>query len=293
MTTGRPCLSLLDDPNEWEPGMSLAGLLVALQMMLSNPAEAPPGTFMEPANPVAADMLDRSPRLYAQIARDCVLASRRLEAGLSPHPEDEPPAAGGIAGIIRLHGGSAPCGDVEQQANNDAKNAPLTREAPRVKSLSFADYHAYWLSLASSRPAAGEPVTTTGIISKKRTKVPHPQGALATAAFPATAEVDSELAEKIEQHRVLRYGRFRKGATGVAEHAAHIARSRSEAEARRLIYSIPAPSIPAPVASDHNQVAGDSDWEAEAHALVDWAVGEVPDRTMAVDEDVIVLNEQH
>jgi len=34
MTTGKPCVAFLDDPEVWEPGTTITGILQSLQVLL-------------------------------------------------------------------------------------------------------------------------------------------------------------------------------------------------------------------------------------------------------------------
>ncbi|KAI9328578.1 ubiquitin-conjugating enzyme E2 U-like protein, partial [Zopfochytrium polystomum] len=80
METGRPCWAALDDLDEWDPDLSIVGMLTSLQFLLANP------TPSNAVNDAACSIFLQSPRLYDQLARDCVLASQRVEAGLQAYP---------------------------------------------------------------------------------------------------------------------------------------------------------------------------------------------------------------
>ncbi len=70
--TGRLCVDFLDDASEWNPNYSLIMILCQIQNMLAHPV------VRNPINLHAAEMYCNSPRLYDQIARDSVIASRRI-----------------------------------------------------------------------------------------------------------------------------------------------------------------------------------------------------------------------
>ncbi|KAL5035616.1 hypothetical protein BDV3_005503 [Batrachochytrium dendrobatidis] len=82
MNTGKPCISFLDFENEWNSSISMQAILLQLQCMLSEPC------LESPVNPAAADIFQRSPRLYDQLVQDSVVASRRLDAGLPIFDEE-------------------------------------------------------------------------------------------------------------------------------------------------------------------------------------------------------------
>jgi ubiquitin-protein ligase len=70
---GRPCVDYLDD---WESETSMLSLLVQIQTLLAFPVVA------NAVNMQAAEVYEKSPRLYDRLVLDCVIASRRIE-GLS------------------------------------------------------------------------------------------------------------------------------------------------------------------------------------------------------------------
>ncbi|KAI8822001.1 ubiquitin-conjugating enzyme/RWD-like protein, partial [Fimicolochytrium jonesii] len=84
MHTGTPCIPLLQDPMEWDPDMSLCDLLSSLRTLLASPS------LSHPANLAAAEIYTASPRLYGQLVRDCVVASRRVDCTCAhPAPQSD------------------------------------------------------------------------------------------------------------------------------------------------------------------------------------------------------------
>ncbi|XP_057166585.1 ubiquitin-conjugating enzyme E2 U [Ursus arctos] len=59
--TGRACIDFLDDPDKWTTSYTLSSILLALQVMLSNPA------LENPVNLEAAQMLIKDESLYKQV----------------------------------------------------------------------------------------------------------------------------------------------------------------------------------------------------------------------------------
>jgi hypothetical protein len=75
-------------------------------------------------NPDAAEMYSKSPKLYFQLARDAVVASKRLEKGVSIFDEHH----------------------VDEETVSNVS----TVEQPGIKVLAFEDYHSNWLNTATS-----------------------------------------------------------------------------------------------------------------------------------------------
>jgi hypothetical protein len=85
----------------------------------------------EAINPEAAEMYKRSPKLYYQLARDAVVASQRLEQGVSIFDES----------LV----------DYEIQSNPASENTTTeTIQSTPIKILDFSDYHEAWLNTATS-----------------------------------------------------------------------------------------------------------------------------------------------
>ncbi|ORY36291.1 UBC-like protein, partial [Rhizoclosmatium globosum] len=76
MHTGIPCIDFLDDSSAWKPNLTVYGMLLSLQNLILNP------NLENPVNAPAAEIYSQSPRLYEQLCRDCVVASRRIEGCL-------------------------------------------------------------------------------------------------------------------------------------------------------------------------------------------------------------------
>jgi hypothetical protein len=83
-------------------------------------------------NAEAAEMYKRSPKLYYQLARDAVVASQRLEKGVSIF--DESPV------------------DFETNSNAPSEATGTTQPpiSTPIKVLDFEDYHEAWLNTATS-----------------------------------------------------------------------------------------------------------------------------------------------
>ena len=78
-STGKPCMDALDPSITWAPRVCLPALLVMLQQLLAHPV------LDNPVNAEAAHAFVHDPDTYNKIARQCVDASRRVQAGLEPY----------------------------------------------------------------------------------------------------------------------------------------------------------------------------------------------------------------
>ncbi|XP_077748246.1 ubiquitin-conjugating enzyme E2 U isoform X2 [Canis aureus] len=82
--TGRVCIDFLDDPEKWNTNYTLSSILLALQVMLSNPV------LENPVNLEAARMLIKDESLYKQIvlrlfSQPIQLRENSLEFPKDPH----------------------------------------------------------------------------------------------------------------------------------------------------------------------------------------------------------------
>lgn len=131
MYSGQVCQDFLEDSvkGECTGKLSLESVLVSIQFLLVNPS------LDYPINDTAAAYLRDTPRTYYQMVRDCVLASRRLDAGQSAFEMPQPPGE-------------------SQSAQLPTQQATLPRSVKRTAPVSFEDYHDSWQQLATSLPAA-------------------------------------------------------------------------------------------------------------------------------------------
>ncbi|XP_077748253.1 ubiquitin-conjugating enzyme E2 U isoform X8 [Canis aureus] len=96
--TGRVCIDFLDDPEKWNTNYTLSSILLALQVMLSNPV------LENPVNLEAARMLIKDESLYKQIvlrlfSQPIQLRENSLEFPKDPHKLTRYAAA--VAGLAR------------------------------------------------------------------------------------------------------------------------------------------------------------------------------------------------
>lgn len=75
ITTGRPCISILDDPDQWSPNLRISQVLVMIQNMFVEP------DLSNPVNAHAAALYQNSRHLFDQLSKDAVVASLRLDVG--------------------------------------------------------------------------------------------------------------------------------------------------------------------------------------------------------------------
>uniref|UniRef100_A0A8C4Y443 Ubiquitin conjugating enzyme E2 U n=1 Tax=Gopherus evgoodei TaxID=1825980 RepID=A0A8C4Y443_9SAUR len=74
--SGRPCIDFLDNPKEWNGKLTMSSILLAIQVMLSNPE------LENAVNVEAAEMLKNNISLYRQMVIQCVKTSQHLEETL-------------------------------------------------------------------------------------------------------------------------------------------------------------------------------------------------------------------
>ncbi|KAJ3115663.1 Ubiquitin-conjugating enzyme E2 U [Phlyctochytrium bullatum] len=190
MQSGKPCLDLLDDLYSWKPGMTVVGLLLCLQQLMVHP------DLTNPVNAPAAEIYVKSRRLYDQLARDCVVASRRVAAGLPPHGNDldegEKPVdvvSDATATVI------AHTAVIAAKPTNKTNTQTVTQ--PKVARLSFDDYHQYWKSIATSIPLDTEIQQKSGVIVL--------EGKSSRAKLN-----ESQFKDMVERQKTLWYGNFTK-----------------------------------------------------------------------------------
>ncbi|KAI8854787.1 ubiquitin-conjugating enzyme/RWD-like protein [Chytridium lagenaria] len=67
MHSGRPCLDILDDPSAWFSGITIVGLMLSLQHLLSHP------NLENPVNAPAAEIYFKSRRLSSSLLEIALL----------------------------------------------------------------------------------------------------------------------------------------------------------------------------------------------------------------------------
>ncbi|KNC96524.1 uncharacterized protein SPPG_08112 [Spizellomyces punctatus DAOM BR117] len=201
MNTGRPCVPFLEDSNEWDPETPILSILVYLQAILANPG------LDRPVNIAASEIYTSSPRLYDQLVRDCVIASRRINVGLAPFEEEE-----------YLNQTSS---DKELKTISPIIPAHSLTQ-PYIRTISFDDYYEFWKSLATSIPQ--KPSKPGG------PRIPD------ELMFPSQSKVsEDQFREMMERQRDLWFGRFqRKAVQKKPEQQSKTARI----DAMRRIYSM-------------------------------------------------------
>ncbi|KAI9098606.1 ubiquitin-conjugating enzyme/RWD-like protein [Phlyctochytrium arcticum] len=180
MQTGRPCISFLEDTLDWNPDMPILEMLAFVQFLLANPS------LDDPVNAAAADIYTNSPRLYDQLVRDCVVASRRVNLGLSPFHEEE-----------YMNGVEA-----GEEQDPDRMTVPQTEAGenfdqppvPKVQTISFDDYYEHWKGVATSVPG-----------NNQHARVSRPRELLISDNADVT---DGQYREMMERQRNLWFGKF-------------------------------------------------------------------------------------
>ncbi|XP_068676826.1 ubiquitin-conjugating enzyme E2 U-like [Montipora foliosa] len=183
--TGQICADFLDDAHCWKEFYSISYMLLSVQMLLSNPV------IDNAINPNAAQIFASSPSGFRQTVLDCVLASKRVEAGLKPHTADD----------IDLSR-SPP---KEQELPNISVDE--TSKVSRVGKVSFDDYHAMWSGLATTKPLANA--------SNPLGEILRADSNLQVTHFGlAHQELQEEIHKQLTEHNAVMYGKFDGGKTG-------------------------------------------------------------------------------
>jgi ubiquitin-conjugating enzyme E2 U len=181
MDTGKPCMDLLDDPSCWSEKLhGVKYILLSLQTMLASPV------LESPVNADAARCFASSPRMYRQMVLDCVVASRRVAAGLPAHEEEEEKKrkAAEYSAMKLVQDG--------QQTSPKIKPRKFTK-------VSFDDYHILWRGLATTQPA--------GMVISPLIQLLRKDAALkAVHLGPSQQALHKDIDDKIHQFRDLKYG---------------------------------------------------------------------------------------
>ncbi|XP_068726851.1 ubiquitin-conjugating enzyme E2 U-like [Montipora capricornis] len=183
--TGQICADFLDGAHCWKEFYSISYMLLSVQMLLSNPV------IDNAINPNAAQIFASSPSGFRQTVLDCVLASKRVEAGLKPHTADD----------IDLTRSPSK----EQELPNISVDE--TSKVPRVGKVSFDDYHAMWSGLATTKPLANA--------SNPLGEILRADSNLQVTHFGlAHQELQEEIHKQLTEHNAVMYGKFDGGKTG-------------------------------------------------------------------------------
>ncbi|XP_014430056.2 ubiquitin-conjugating enzyme E2 U isoform X1 [Pelodiscus sinensis] len=122
--SGRPCIDFLDNPKEWNGKLTMSSIILAIQVMLSNPE------LENAVNVEAAEMLKNNISLYRQMVLRCVRTSQHLE--------DLPSTGGDCASSLKYF------------LPSEASSRDHVR---RTTTISFEDYYRTWSGIATSKVA--------------------------------------------------------------------------------------------------------------------------------------------
>jgi len=183
--TGQVCADFLDDLSCWKEFYPVSYMLLSLQILLPNPV------VENAINPSAARMFVSSPSGFRQTVLDCVLASKRVEAGLKPHTADD-------IDLTRL----SPKEKQLSERTGDEK-----KKAVPIGKVSFDDYHAMWSGIATTKPvsAACNPLSE---VLKADSKLQ------ATHFGLPQQELQEEIHKQLTEHNAIMYGKFETGRAG-------------------------------------------------------------------------------
>nr|XP_025967390.1 ubiquitin-conjugating enzyme E2 U [Dromaius novaehollandiae] len=120
--SGRPCIDFLDNPEEWKEKLTITNILLAIQVMLSNPVTE------NAVNAEAAEMLKNNMPLYRQMVVQCVRNSL--------HPKELPHTEKDHVSSLKFY----------QPAEGSSLGS-----ARGIRRISFEDYHRTWSRIATSK----------------------------------------------------------------------------------------------------------------------------------------------
>ncbi|XP_062437443.1 ubiquitin-conjugating enzyme E2 U [Rhea pennata] len=120
--SGRPCIDFLDNPEQWKETLTISNILLAIQVMLSNPVTE------NAVNMEAAEMLKNNMPLYRQMVMQCVRNSL--------HPEELTRTEKDCVSSLKFY----------QPAEGSSLGS-----ARGIRRISFEDYHRTWSTIATSK----------------------------------------------------------------------------------------------------------------------------------------------
>lgn len=182
--TGQVCADFLDDLSCWKECYSIPYMLLSLQMLLPNPV------LENAVNASAARIFASSPSGFRQTVLDCVLASKRLEAGLKPHTADE-------IDVTRI----------SPKPNELRPERTERKKVSGVGQVSFDDYHAMWSGIATTKPVS-DAFNPLSEVLKADSKLQ------ATHFGLPQQELQEEIHKQLSEHNAIMYGKFDSGKTG-------------------------------------------------------------------------------
>lgn len=177
--TGQVCADFLDDLSCWKEFYSISYMLLSIQMLLVNPV------LENAINPSAARIFASSPSGFRQTVLDCVLASKRVEAGLKPHTAED-------IDLTRI----SPVEPVDEK-----------KKTVKLGKVSFDDYHAMWSGIATTKPVPDS--------SSPLSEVLRADSKLQATHFGLPQqELQEEINKQLTEHNAIMYGKFDTGMAG-------------------------------------------------------------------------------
>lgn len=168
----------------WGEESTVTSLLLCLQALLSNP-ELDEGCIR---NPTAAKLFRAAPLTYKQMSLDCVTASLRVDAGLTPYDSE----SGGVTPL--------PLDSFADTLRESGK------QKARLKPVSFDDYFTLWKGIATSIHGYKEPNEFLDLLKTDvyLNRVHHRDGETMTdKSHTKTADLE----QRVNQHVLLKYGK--------------------------------------------------------------------------------------
>ncbi|KAI8896042.1 ubiquitin-conjugating enzyme/RWD-like protein [Globomyces pollinis-pini] len=144
--TGKPCVSFLDDLSVWRSDIQIVELLVHLQNLLDEPE------LDSPVNEEAALMFKKSPKLYHQLARDAVVASRRLEQGMNMFDDQSD-----FQSSFEEKSSTHESGETSSHSQSEKKEVVETPIPDKTVNISFDSYYNQWLKTGTTMDRLDQP----------------------------------------------------------------------------------------------------------------------------------------
>jgi ubiquitin-conjugating enzyme E2 U len=243
MSTGRPCMSVVD--TWWSELMTMSAVLLTMQELLSNPI------VDEAVNEEAASAFLNSPDVYTKLARDCIQASIRVNAGLPPFDANQENDA-------MKSGFPEPHVKVEFPRNPSSRQV-ATEAKKRTERVAYDDYHLYWTNVATSH--IDKPHLD---IAQEKLK----QFQDATTKLFTEEELKEHLQRQLEQHTAVMYGKFTKPPGGGGSDSKKVSKMEKVEMMKKVYLKQKAFNTPLSTARESTMALDD-----QADELLAWADG--------------------
>ncbi|KAJ3319924.1 Ubiquitin-conjugating enzyme E2 U [Boothiomyces sp. JEL0866] len=194
--TGRPCVAFLDDIDWWRSDIQMVEMLIHLQNLLAEPE------LENAINADAVEMIENSPKLYAQLVRDAVVATQRLEQGVEIFDDchenlsEIQSELESFTSSQKRNSGLEPF-EPKIIENQSEKGSEKPRPRPKVINLSFDKYYKEWSETATSHDPFNPPKGKIRARKLLKFRTMH------------TKISNAQVKDLIDQNNELNYGKFK------------------------------------------------------------------------------------